>query len=1230
MAVRIYFSHRMETLARHLGDGLQAATAAGDLFQAPRVIVPNPNIKRWLQLQIAEQHGIAANIQFSYLQDGMWEALAELHDQAGDEPRPVHLSPEPLQLMILSFLTANLRRPTPVGRALEPIAFMLYDADGQRCRNHAQRLWQLAGQLSVYLREYEFHRHDMIAAWHRGDPGLKAAATDAEVRRMTECQRAVYLGLFGSGGLRDQAAAATGERLQTLPQYADFVLSRRQAATGKPESLHVFGLSQMSTFRRDLLLKLGHFYDVHIYQFNVCSEFWEDVTTPREDRWARIRAAATTTSTDGEEELAWDEYENMLLKWCGKPGRENIRLLGELEERAIGNLDVQSFWLEPEAVTAAAETVLETVQQQVLTRSQADPEDPLPQDRSIQIAACPGIYREVESVYNSIIDNLRRTPELSPSDIAILVPDVGTYKPVINSVFGRQPAPVGYNLTDSTASQDSAYAQTVTALLALAQGHFTRKEVFELVLSPCFLAAQAMPRDEAMNWVRWAEQLGVFHSFDADHKARNGLPANPLFTWQQGLRRLRLGRVMTAADTGEPFAGVAPFEDMASGDAVAVGRFGLVIELLFQRLQGLATTPLTGADWAARLQDLLETFVGIPESRPEEAAVRRQVLNGLDALKHLDVLLGLAGGADRLELGFILEFMQTRLAGIPSRRGSYLSGGVTISELRPNRAVPFELVYVLGLGEGNFPGRADHSTLDLRRPGRRLGDINRPEEDRYVFLETLMCTRAKLYLTYISRDLQRDQICHPGSLVVQLSTYLERCALHRPFHRVEVPLKGSSQAYLRDNEDWQDLLVNYATGDRLLCLQRLSRDSKQQLPDALQEELAAAIQARMLTIETLPAEVAEDRSTIVFSLRDIERFLRNPLEAGLRRLQLYEWEDGDPALAQDEPFFSEARTEGSFVNDVLAHYVRARSRRAQPPETEPDAYEDYFARTYAAARLRSETPDGAFAELDRNRIQEVIRERIEGRGMVSTGLAELLADLQPALLYDHVTIGNPGLTGAADLGFPPLELKLDQNRKVEIHGAFPLVWRHPDDGAVELLAITRGDHSKGYYIPSRQFLSPFLFYVAARCGCRPNGDGSNSREWFGEHPVTIHVASRYRVRTFRYLISPETATQYLKDIVLAMLGPEAFDMLPFELFTNLGKTKVPLPYIPNAKAAPREKNEFARRLQLEVNEAIDNPWSSWYPSPLISLTEATVPADAWDKVHQRFPLFFDAIKTKRR
>ena len=118
---------------------------------------------------------------------------------------------------------------------------------------------------------------------------------------------------------------------------------------------------------------------------------------------------------------------------------------------------------------------------------QGDSPASLAQDTSLQIVACPGLRREVETVYNSILYNLETDPDLCMTDIAVMVSDMSRYKPVVDSVFSRQPARIAYNLVDSNARTESVFAQAVLAVMELSRGTFSRKEVFALLRNPCVM-----------------------------------------------------------------------------------------------------------------------------------------------------------------------------------------------------------------------------------------------------------------------------------------------------------------------------------------------------------------------------------------------------------------------------------------------------------------------------------------------------------------------------------------------------------------------------------------------------------------------------------------------------------------------------------------------------------------------------------------------------------------------
>ena len=170
------------------------------------------------------------------------------------------------------------------------------------------------------------------------------------------------------------------------------------------------------------------------------------------------------------------EAPNRLLSLWGKPGRESIRLLCSL-----AGYDFNDKYV----LHKDDSTVLKKIQNRVLTYQETGgSEDRIEQDASLQIYGCPSRFREVETVYNSIVHNLSSDDGLQLTDIAVQVPDISAYKPYIDAVFNREPRAVAYNLADARAEIESLYGKGVLGILELASGRFSRPEVFALLLNP--------------------------------------------------------------------------------------------------------------------------------------------------------------------------------------------------------------------------------------------------------------------------------------------------------------------------------------------------------------------------------------------------------------------------------------------------------------------------------------------------------------------------------------------------------------------------------------------------------------------------------------------------------------------------------------------------------------------------------------------------------------------------
>ena len=1188
MGITLFFSNQLMPLAERLLDDLNTVGSQGSALDPEVVIVPNMNLSKWIKLTLARQSGIIMNVRFEYLERGLWQMIRSLAEQTDAE---LELLDRELLKTILFFIlmAPDLDRP-----ALLPLSRYLNRFPGEADGDIEIRCWQLAEELTRLFQEYEYHRSEMIQRWMKGEP-----VDDV----MERCQRWIYREMML---LKDQLGRSRGRPLVSMAECARDTLDRVGPETKNgprvKRRIHFFGLSQISPFHLQLLSRLKSCFDIRIYSLNPSREYWEDIKTPAEKRWIR-RKGADGLALSPEELLAGDLFtpaDHALLSAWGKPGRESVRLLCQLTD-----YDFEAGF----STMPAPDTVLKTVSHRLLTLASAE-EKPISraQDTSLQVMACPGIRREVETVYNSILFNLEIDPQLCMTDIAVMVSDMARYKPVVDSVFNRQPTRIAYNLVDSNARTESVFAQAVQAVLALSRSNFSRKQVFDLLRNPCVMKRWAYGPDELSIWVGWADALGIFHDFENTATREPTGPSAGCFSWRQGLERVRMSRIMTAPVSfeGAPqlhFKGIVPFADMHTGDARLVEKFCNLVESLHDAMGRLTISSASAQDWRRAFFGVLDQFVEIDADMRGEESVYQSLVTGFEHLEHYDALARIRPGRP-LTPDAMRAFVHGHLDGITGGQGDYLTGGVTVSALMPMRPIPFKIVYVLGLEEGRFPGRAPESQLDLRNRKRRIGDISLAERNRYLFLEILISVHDKLYLSFVSRDLQKDRDLAPCSVLLQLKRYIEKEILGgQPFRISKIPIKPDSPAYLATEavNGWSDVVVDSNLANRLSCYRRNGLWEAFAQRSTLDEQGRAD---RCNPDFILPDRIAEDDppDRAPLSITVLRRFLLDPVEAvGRWHLGIAEQLDvtAERAEVEDEPLTSRFPVDYRLRTVPLRNWMASRLIDGHDPFAS-NRLEDEFDAVYTDLSRKSLVPAGAFGLRDRSRLKqevvsagETLAPFIEGMHSARQLIPSVVVGAPPD---DAQIIGGDILTLNAVPITPTGSASWPSPQAVELSGVVPWVWETVGGDWHSLVLAGANRKSKH---PDKYILGPLLSLMAIAAGSDPY-------PWSEVRCMRIHVVYHEHVLSVDYALDPKRCRVYLSALIDDWLNPWPLVWLPFEPLINSNAMR---DLIIQEAVNSVDRQAFAELLTEAMQASAD--WRS-------ELTSTNVTPDSLNLARRRF------------
>lgn len=696
-----------------LGDALADVLAQplGSPLAPDIVLVQSNGMARWLSLRLATHNRVCANVRFPYPAGFVWELFRALKPEL---PELSRFEPDVLTWRLYGLLPTLLDDPCYADLAN-------YLRGGE-----AIDRFELARRVADIYDQYLVYRPDWIVGWQSGDEN--------------HWQAALWRALCGDG---------EAHRAQLLDDVIR-QLSEQPRSGLLPERISLFGAASLPQPYVALLEALGRHCEVNLFLLNPSSEYWGQIRSERE---IHRRAGGA------DPEALYLETGNKLLASWGRQGREFLELL------LSHDCEQAEYFDAPEG-----ESLLANLQHDILrlaNRGEDGAKTPLADDdRSLQIHSCHSAMREVEVLHDQLLQLFADDPTLSPADVAVMTPDVEAYAPYVDAVFASADSNrIPYAIADRSIRREQPVVECFLKLLALGDGRFEADRLVELLEVAPLRARFGISETDLPRLHDWVRRAGIRWGIDAEHRARLGLPPVADHSWRQGLDRMLLGYAMPARQR-RLFGGILPFDEVEGSGAELAGHLLAYIEAVFALVDQLAhDRPIH--EWRDLLNDLLDRFFQ-PEHADDQALTQpRQALDDLARAAEL------AGVTEAVPLTVVAGSLRRRLEA-PGGVGSFLSGGVTFCAMVPMRSIPFRVVCVLGMNDGEFPRQQRPLGFDLIARHPRPGDRSRRFEDRFLFLEALLSARDCLYLSYIGQSIRDNSTLPPSVMIDELLDYIDQ------------------------------------------------------------------------------------------------------------------------------------------------------------------------------------------------------------------------------------------------------------------------------------------------------------------------------------------------------------------------------------------------------------------------------------------------------------------------
>ena len=427
-------------------------------------------------------------------------------------------------------------------------------------------------------------------------------------------------------------------------------------------------------------------------------------------------------------------------------------------------------------------TMLEKLKSAIFnnTPMQDDKEETLPNDNSIAIISASGKKREIEILKNNIIQ-LVSEKGIKFHEIGVAAPDINEYIPFIESIFpsANELLNIPYNIMDIDIGREASYVKTFLDLTELCGSRFSRKELFKIFSSQCFMERYGVSKKDVDEWLSVCDDLSIKWGVDSKHRKDILSYEDNSSTWDYGYQRIISGLVFDNREEGLSFPDgkkILPYTVSGSNEEKNLSIMFAVVQSLYNDLYHVKKAKKQLSEWSSFFEKIMDKYLS-PIKGTDDDKSRTFLKNIFRRINNLKTE-GFTSSVDSEksdEENLVVEFpvfkalLDEYSKATSHYKGRYLSKGVCFSSIKPLRAIPFSAIFVIGMDIDVFPGKEKPLSYDLRNVTEKSIDLSKQNSDSFAFLETIISAEKYLGILYNGTDPVTGEAREPSVVVSDIS-----------------------------------------------------------------------------------------------------------------------------------------------------------------------------------------------------------------------------------------------------------------------------------------------------------------------------------------------------------------------------------------------------------------------------------------------------------------------------
>ena len=804
--------------------------------------IQSRGMKQWITMQTAKKLGVCTNMQFLFPRQMIDQILTSFKLLKDQKNQNEGLNEDLLFWAIMKLIQENRSQ-----KGLSSIESYIKDDET------GKKLYQLSLKIAKLFDDYQVYRPHMLLGWqnHQYDETLKDPVAQWQTRLWA---------MITSKNSQNHLAFKANTFLENFS-------SNNINYDNLPHRISLFGISTLPQLFLQVFEKMSEIMDINLFLLTPSNQFFFDIKS--EKQMARI---ASKEKSGIDPESLYYEMTNPLLSSLGTAGKKFHSCL----EAFNYHEPFDDLFLDPINDSDRSNTMLLYLKSDILNLvlrkqgandgKQGQGDAPVTiglSDSSVCIHACHSPMREAQVLKDLLLNEFQKDSELSPHDIIVMMPDIELYAPFIESVFALETS-LPFLISDRRKRSESEFLDAFLKILALRNARLDKKQVLDLLLSESIAKKFNITTDEILLIEKMAQDAKILWGRDADHRERFGLPPFEENTWQFGLQRLFMGMAMPE-NYEELVQDILPCQSLEGLDLEVMGKFAVFCHVLFSCLETLAEEK-TIEKWCIVLKKISMLLMDWNLKNKEAQVFLNQTIDELRENAQKSEFTGF------VSFEVINSYIEHKFDQNISQ-GNFLTGNITFCNIMPMRSIPFKIVVLMGMDEKAFPRQAFIPGFDLIKKYPEAFDKILRDEDRYLFLETLLSARLKFIITYTGMSIQDNSKIPCAGVVSELADTMDQSFIFpegKAYHLFH-PLHPFNEVYFNQTQSFFSFSKDNCNIAKALCTIRSEKGGHKK---------SKFVQG--LTRKESKETLAGITTLAGFTIDEMIRFFKNPVKAYMK------------------------------------------------------------------------------------------------------------------------------------------------------------------------------------------------------------------------------------------------------------------------------------------------------------------------------------------------------------